>query len=68
MTLNIQDQLSIVVPLVALGGFMWRHFDNKFEKIDVKIDVKISTLESNLNQKIADIREKLNSVEEKLTS
>ena len=82
MNLNLQDLLAIWGPSVTLTGFMWYHFNSKFEKIDQKfekVDEKIDSLKAeinsvekrlteNLGAKIDAVRDRVSRIEGQLTS
>ena len=84
MHISLQDILAIAAailgPIVTLIGFMWHHFnkkfevaDHKFEQMDGKIDnlkIEINSVEKRLEEKINSVEkrleEKINSVEKRL--
>ncbi len=45
MQLNLQDILAIVAailgPMGALIGFMWHHFNTRFEKVDQRFETHV---------------------------
>jgi hypothetical protein len=69
LTLHLQDLIAIWGPMGTLIGFMWYHFNHKFEKIDdrfVKMASKMEDRFEKVDIKIDNLSEKLNNVEEKL--
>jgi hypothetical protein len=73
MNLTLQDIVAILTsilgPIGTLIGFMWYHFNNKFEKIDHKfenLDEKINSLRNEIKGDINSVKEEINSVEKKL--
>ncbi len=77
MHISLQDMLAIVAailgPIVTLVGFMWHHFNSKFEKLDGKIDnlkAEINSLEKrlteNLGEKIDAVRDRVSRIEGQL--
>ena len=73
MSINLQDLLAILGPILTLMGFMWHHSNSRFEKIDEKIDslkVEINSVEKRLEEKIIGVEKRLSedisSVEQRL--
>jgi len=66
MHLNIQDLMAILGPIGVIFGFMWYHFNRRFEKIEDKIDnvdkhlgEKIDAVEKRLDKKIDSVDKRL---------
>ena len=71
MHLNIQDLLAILGPIGTLIGFMWYHFNNKFEKTDEKIEnlrAELNNVEKKLGEKIDAVRDRVSRIEGQLTT
>ncbi len=78
MHISLQDILAIVAailgPIVTIIGFMWHHFnkkfeviDHKFEQMDKKIDnlkVEINSAEKRLSEKLG---EKIDAVRDRVS-
>jgi hypothetical protein len=73
MNLSLQDLLAIWGPSLMLTGFMWHHFNKKFDDLkaevkDVRVDIK--RVEEKLGADIKRVEEKLGAdikrVEEKV--
>ena len=71
MHLPTQDFLtilaSIVGPIGTMLGFMWYHFNTRFEKIDGKIDNLRNELKNDLNQVEQRSNLKIDDAEQRLT-
>jgi uncharacterized protein YdcH (DUF465 family) len=69
MNINLQDLLAIWGPSLMLTGFMWYHFNSRFDKIDQKfekMDEKISSVEQKLGEKIDAVRDRVSRIEGQL--
>jgi predicted nucleic acid-binding Zn-ribbon protein len=73
MNLNFQDILTILGPILTLMGFMWHHFNKKFDKMDenmasLRADIKadIKDVEEKLSMDIKDVKVDIKRVEDKV--
>jgi len=66
MYLSIQDLAAILGPIGVVIGFMWHHFNKRFENMETKIDSvdkrlgeKIDLVEKHLDKKMDSVDKRL---------
>jgi hypothetical protein len=71
MNLNLQDVLAILGPIGTLIGVMWYHFNDRFKKIEPRMDKtdnKIDSVEQKLGEKIDAVRDRVSRLEGQVAS
>jgi len=67
MNLNLQDLIAILGPMITLVGFMWYHFNSRFDATDKKIDNLRLELKEDINRVEGKLGEKMDAVRDRVS-